>query len=250
MTVAALVLAAGRGERLGHDLPKAFVALGGRPLLLHALEALAATPEVDRILPVVGASELGVRGRLGGLEAALAAIPKLAPPVAGGRERQDSVACGLAALPAAVTLVAVHDAARPLVRPSAVSRVIRAARDSGAAIPVVPVRDTIKRVREGRVLETPDRAECFAAQTPQVFRVEILREALAKARALGRVGTDDAQIVEWLGVPVTAVEGDLENLKVTHPEDLALAERWWRLRHAESGEGEPPPPAESRPERP
>jgi len=87
------------------------------------------------------------------------------------------------------------------------------------------VRDTIKRVRDGRVVETPPRRECFAAQTPQVFRVELLREALAKAVAAGRVGTDDAEIVEALGVRVTVVEGDADNLKLTHAEDLPLAER-------------------------
>ena len=133
----------------------------------------------------------------------------------GGAERQDSMAAGLAALPAGVSHVAVHDAARPLVRPEAVERVVRAAKRDGAAILAVPVRDTIKRVRGGRVVETPERSECFAAQTPQVFRLEILREALAKAAIDAFVGTDDAQIVEALGVAVTVVAGDVENLKVT-----------------------------------
>jgi 2-C-methyl-D-erythritol 4-phosphate cytidylyltransferase len=222
MSVAALVLAAGRGDRLGEGLPKAFVALAGKPLLAHALAALGASRRIDVVIPVIAPAD---RRRWEALLPQLAAHEKLAAAVVGGAERQDSMAAGLAALPRDVTHVAVHDAARPLVRPEAVERVVRAALRDGAAILAVPVRDTIKRVREGRVVETPDRSECFAAQTPQVFRVEVLREALAKAVAAGRVGTDDAQIVEALGVAVTVVAGDVDNIKVTHPEDLPLAER-------------------------
>ena len=227
MRTVALVLAAGRGERLGHPLPKGLVPVDGRPLLLHALEALGAVEEVDLLIPVVPADAFTR------FEQALAAAgPKgrLAAAVAGGRERQDSVRAGLAALPADAGLVAVHDAARPCVRPEAVRRVIEAARASGAAILATPVRDTIKRVAAGRVVETPPRAECWAAQTPQVFRVEILREALAKADADGTVGTDDAQLVEALGVAVRVVPGDADNLKITVPEDLATAERLLALR--------------------
>jgi 2-C-methyl-D-erythritol 4-phosphate cytidylyltransferase len=227
MRVAALVLAAGRGERLGHELPKAFVPLAGRALLLRALEALCAVPELEWLVPVVAERDLP---RLRALGPELAAVPgllgRLAPPVAGGALRQDSVRAGLAALPPELELVAVHDAARPLVRPAAVSAVIAAARREGAAILAAPVPDTIKRVRGGRVLETPDRSECWAAQTPQVFRASLLREALEKALAEGFLATDDAQLVERLGAPVRVVPGDPGNLKVTHPEDLAAAERW------------------------
>ncbi len=227
MSVAALVVAAGRGERLGHALPKAFVPLAGRPLLLHALEALASVPAVDLVVPVVSASD---RPHWSALEPALAGLAKLAPAVDGGAERQDSVRAGVEALPHDVALVAVHDAARPLVRPEAVERVIEAARRQGAAILALPLRDTVKRVQCGRILATPDRSELWAAQTPQVFRTALLREALAKARAEGFVGTDDAQIVERLGVSVAVVEGDADNLKITHPEDLAAAEQWLAAR--------------------
>jgi 2-C-methyl-D-erythritol 4-phosphate cytidylyltransferase len=222
MSVAALVLAAGRGDRLGEGVPKAFVELAGQPLLAHALAALAASRSVDLVVPVIARAD---RPRWEALRPRLASLPKLAEPAIGGAERQDSMAAGLAALPPDVAHVAVHDAARPLVRPEAVERVVAAALRDGAAILAVPVRDTIKRVRGARVVETPDRSECFAAQTPQVFRVDVLREALAKAVAEGRVGTDDAAIVEALGVPVTVVPGDLDNLKVTHAADLPLAER-------------------------
>ncbi len=235
MRTVALVLAAGRGERLGHALPKGLVPLAGRPLLLHALAALEAVDEVDLLLPVVPADAFE---RFERVLAAAPGLQKLAPAIRGGRERQDSVRAGLAALPADAALVAVHDAARPCVRPEAVRRVIEAARATGAAILATPVRDTIKRVVAGRVVETPPRAECWAAQTPQVFRVEILREALAKAETDGLLGTDDAQLVEALGVCVCVVPGDADNLKITSPEDLVWAESLLR-KGAKRPRGEP-----------
>lgn len=221
MRVAAIVVAAGRGERLGHALPKAFVPLCGRSLLGHAVAALAACDRVDAVLPVLPP---------GAIAPADAAHAKLLPAVAGGARRQDSVAAGLAALPDAVEWVAVHDAARALVRTAAVTRVIDAAIRSGAALLAVPTRDTIKRVRAGAVAETPPREECWAAQTPQVFRAALLREALAKAQAEGRTGTDCAQLVEALGVRVEVVLGDPDNVKITDPGDLAAAERMLETR--------------------
>jgi 2-C-methyl-D-erythritol 4-phosphate cytidylyltransferase len=225
VTVAALVLAAGRGERLGRAVSKAFVPALGTPLLVRSLEAIAAAPEVEVVIPIVAPSDLIRFESLG-----LAHFRKLTEAVPGGRERQQSVSAGLAAVPEGVTFVAVHDAARCLVLARDVSRVIRAARESGAAILAQPVRDTIKRVRDAEILDTPARSECWAAQTPQVFRVELLREALAKAEADGVVGTDDAQLVERLGVRVRVVQGDPHNLKITLPEDLALAELLLRER--------------------
>lgn len=230
MSVAVLVLAAGRGERLGAAVPKAFVPLAGKPLLLHTLAALAHVPELDWIVPVVAADD---RPRLVALETALAALPKLRPAVTGGAERQDSMRAGLAALPRDVTLVAVHDAARPFVRAADVRRVLDAAREVGAALLAVPVTDTIKQVRGGRVVATPERSECWAAQTPQAFRVGLLREALAKAVSDGVRATDDVQLVERLGLPVAVVAGDPGNLKITRAEDLAAAEA--RLAREEAG---------------
>ena len=223
MSVAALVLAAGRGERLGRELPKAFVPLAGRPILLHALEALSASPRIDLVVPVVPPEQ---ERRLAALKPALARIPKLAEAVSGGLERQDSVRAGLAALPAEAGWVAVHDAARPFVRPADVSRVVEAALEHGAAILAVPVPDTIKHVRGGVVVETPGRTGCWAAQTPQVFRVDLLSEALAKAETERFHGTDEAQLVERLGAAVRVVQGDPANRKITDVDDLAAAEAW------------------------
>ena len=221
MRVAALLLGAGRGERLLHAVPKALVPLAGRPLFAHSLAVLVATPEIDLVVPVVPESEQEA------FDSALAAFDdggKCWPCVPGGAERQDSVAAGLDALPEDVGWVAVHDAARPRVRASDVSRVVAAARESGAAILAVPTADTVKRVRDGLVVETPLRSECWAAQTPQVFSVELLREALGRAASEGRRGTDCSQLVEALGVPIRVVEGDPGNFKITAPRDLALAE--------------------------
>jgi 2-C-methyl-D-erythritol 4-phosphate cytidylyltransferase len=225
MRVAALVLAAGEGRRLRATLgaapPKALVTLAGRSLLARSLDALARVREIDRLLPVLPADSLGAWPAV---RAELADTARVAEPVAGGALRQDSVRAGLAALRPEITHVAVHDAARPLVRPGDVSHVVAEALAHGAALLAAPVSDTIHLVRGGRIVETPPRAECFAAQTPQVFRVDWLREALAKALADGFVGSDDAALVARLGVAVKVVAGDPTNLKITTAADLALAE--------------------------
>lgn len=221
MTTAALILAAGRGERLGGDTPKAFVLLGDRSLLERSIAVLTAVSEIDWVQPVIGEAE---RERYEGLD--LRGIPKLREVAIGGAERQDSVEAGLEALPADVEWVAVHDAARCLVSVDEVRRVLAGARETGAAVLATPARDTIKRVRNGIVVETPERSECWIAQTPQVLRTELLREGLAKARADRVLGTDDVQLAERLGVAVRIVEGSPRNFKITLPGDLAIAERW------------------------
>lgn len=220
MSVAALVLAAGRGERLGEPVPKAYVFLRGKTLLERSVEALVSVPAVEWVIPVVGGGDLDRFRKLNLSHA------KLADPVVGGDERQDSTRAGLAALPGAARWVAVHDAARCLVVPDDVGRVVAEAQAHGAALLAHPARDTIKRVAGGVVVESPPRSECWVAQTPQVFRVELLREALDKAAAEGFVGTDDAQLVERLGATVRVVEGAARNIKITLPGDLVVAEAW------------------------
>ncbi len=218
--VAALVLAAGRGERLGAAVPKAFVSLDGQSLLERSIRALAASGRIERIVPVVssgdGPAYAAIAERCADVEA-------LAPIVAGGAERQDSMRAGLASLPDRIELVAVHDAARCLVDPSDVGRVLDAAERMGAAILGEPVRDTLKRVAGGRIVETPDRSEYWAAQTPQVFRRDWLVAATAAAADSGRRATDDAALVEALGHAVEMVEARAPNPKITRPEDLVFA---------------------------
>jgi 2-C-methyl-D-erythritol 4-phosphate cytidylyltransferase len=228
MTVAALVLGAGRGERLGAGEPKAFVLLDGRPLVAHAIDALLACSAIDRIVPVVPADTLD---RFAALQPGLADPARVCPAVAGGDRRQDSLRAGLEAA-GDCALVAVHDAARPLVRAPDVARVIAAAQGGGAAILAVPARDTVKLVHEGHVRETPPRSTCWAAQTPQVVRRDWLAEALDKAERDGFEATDDAELVERLGLPVSVVEGRASNLKITVDADLRAAEGWLRERGA------------------
>jgi 2-C-methyl-D-erythritol 4-phosphate cytidylyltransferase len=215
----AVLVAAGRGERMGAGRPKAFLSLSGRPLLLRAAEAFEATPEVDAIVAVVPAGDQREARDL------LAPLHKVTAVVAGGATRQDSVRAGLGALPAGFDgIVLVHDAARALIEPSLIASVVRAAAETGAAIPVLPLVDTIKRVRDGAVQETLDRSELAAAQTPQGVRRALLEEALEGAARDGVTVTDEAMAVERLGRRVAAVVGSPRNIKITTPHDLRWAE--------------------------
>lgn len=229
MSVAILIVAAGRGERLGYSTPKAFVPLVEKPLLLHTLAALQSVPEVDALVPVIAASDLAHYARLQSEFADdWSRLTKLRAPVVGGAERQDSVRAGLASLDRNVSIVLVHDAARPLVRPGDVSKLIATVREQGAAILATPLRDTVKRVQGTSIIETPPRAELYAAQTPQGFQRALFDEAMMQAERESFLGTDDAQLVERLstrkGVGVQIVEGSPENIKITLPSDLEFAE--------------------------
>lgn len=210
-TVIALVPAAGRGIRLAAGLPKAFVELAGKPMLVRAVEGLLVAGCVDRVVVIVPADLVAE---------AVALLPAEAQVVVGGAERTDSVRQGLQAVGDA-DFVLVHDAARALTPPSLIRRVVaELRRGRGAVIPGLAVVDTIKAVdASGVVVGTPDRAGLRAVQTPQGFRTELLRRAyLNGARA-----TDDAALVELLGEPVFVVDGDEMAFKITTPIDLALA---------------------------
>jgi len=220
--VAAVVVAAGRGERLGAGGNKAFVRLAGHPLLAYTLAGLEAIPEVRYVAVAVGPGEEELCREL--IRAYL--FKKVAVVVTGGASRQESVARALRAVDSRYSMVAVHDGARPFPSPALLRALTEAAEPQGAAVPAVPPRDTIKRVnrQEDRVIETLPREELVAVQTPQVFSRSLLEVAHARAAAEGFLGTDDAVLVERLGHPVRLVPGDYHNLKITTPEDLALAE--------------------------
>lgn len=218
--VGVIIVAAGSGTRLGADVPKAFVPLAGEPLLGHALRgALACADEVVVVAPadwMVPARE--VAQATGGPEwAAYVSV------VAGGAERGDSVAAGLAALGADVDVVLVHDAARCLAPAELFDRVAAAVHAGApAVVPGLPVVDTIKQVdAQGRVTATPPRVALRAIQTPQGFR----RDVLERAHALSSDATDDATLVERLGEPVLVVDGDRRALKITTSDDLETAAR-------------------------
>jgi len=221
----AVVVSAGAGKRMNAAVSKQYLPIGGKPIVVHALEAFERAPAVDRVVLVVGAGDEAFAEALvrdNGLRKVAAIVP-------GGAERQDSVRLGLEALRIAcpeAEWVLVHDAARPLVTPDLIDRCLAAAAETGASVPGVPAKDTMKIANgDGTVVATPERSSLWAVQTPQAFRVDLLAEAHRKAQAEGFAGTDDAMLVERLGVPVKIALGDYRNLKVTTPEDLELAER-------------------------
>jgi 2-C-methyl-D-erythritol 4-phosphate cytidylyltransferase/2-C-methyl-D-erythritol 2,4-cyclodiphosphate synthase len=219
-TVAAVVVAAGRGLRAGGDRPKQYRAIGSEAPIRPSVALLAGHPEITFVQPVIHPDDVAL------YEAATAGLPTL-PPVFGGATRQASVRAGLEALGArAPAIVLVHDAARPFASPALVSRAIAAARASGAAIPAIPVADTVKSIDAGgRVTGTLDRAQLRMVQTPQAFAFDALIAAHRRAQAAGREDfTDDAALAEWAGLPVTTFEGETSNVKLTVADDFARAE--------------------------
>jgi 2-C-methyl-D-erythritol 4-phosphate cytidylyltransferase len=218
-TCAAIVVAAGAGVRMGAGMPKALVPVGGRALAAWCLDALAAA------VGVTGVVVVGPPGH--GTELAHALGLDQDQVVAGGASRAESVGCGLAAVRDDVDLVLVHDAARPLVRPELIDAVITGAADADGAIAAAPLADTPKRVDDdGAIIATPARAGLWLAQTPQVFRREVLVDAFAAARAEDRLAsaTDCASLVEAIGGRVLVVTSMVPNLKVTTPADIRIAE--------------------------
>jgi 2-C-methyl-D-erythritol 4-phosphate cytidylyltransferase len=216
-----VVAAAGRGERLGASQPKAFVPLGGSPIVLHTLRRLAALDVFVRAIVVVPETHIAVFREL----AAAEPWPFHVETVAGGSERQESVRRGLAALADDCEFVVVHDAVRPFVSPQLVVACLEAARSRGAAVAALPVRDTVKRAAGTVVTATVDRRGMWMVQTPQAFRLALLREAHRRAAETGHAATDDAAVVEWAGGLVEVVPGEPENVKITGPADLCYAER-------------------------
>jgi 2-C-methyl-D-erythritol 4-phosphate cytidylyltransferase len=217
-TAFAIVVAAGTGERLGADVPKALVEVGGRSLAARAVDAASAC---SAVLAVVVAAPRGLEDRV---------AAELGPGVrvvSGGSTRHASVRAALDAVDADAEIVLVHDAARPFATPSLFSAVIEAlgagTSSADGVVPVVAVADTVKRVRDGWVVSTEAREELGSAQTPQGFRAAALREAHARAVREGREFTDDAAAVEWAGFRVRVVDGEPGNFKITTAEDLARA---------------------------
>ena len=215
-------MAAGQGTRLGAGVPKQYLPLGGVPMLLRAVRPFTTHPEVAHTVVVLPAADAA--GPPPWLAAVLGGTLTV---TAGGAERSDSVAAGLAALPAACTVVLVHDAARPFVEHALITAVAAVARRGEGAVPAIPVGDTLKEVAPdsgGRIVRTVPRAGLYRAQTPQGFPRRVLEQAHAQA-SHGGPATDDAQLVEQAGVPVRVVAGSARNFKITTEDDLLIAER-------------------------
>ncbi len=206
---------------MGTKVPKPFIRLGGTPIVVHTLRRLL---EYEPVCEVAIACSGDWMERVDELVRRPCEEANVEYHIVeGGEERQDSVSRALQAL-GDPDLVAVHDAVRPFVEPIHMRQCCRKAGENGAALLAVPVRDTLKVVNsDGCIRETPDRRKFWKAQTPQVFRPDLLREAFRKARERGRTGTDDASLVEWLGHKVCVVEGSRNNFKITYPEDLERA---------------------------
>jgi 2-C-methyl-D-erythritol 4-phosphate cytidylyltransferase/2-C-methyl-D-erythritol 2,4-cyclodiphosphate synthase len=219
--VAAVIVAAGRGLRAGGgDIPKQYRPLAGESVLALTLRAFRAVADIAPVQAVIHPDDRA-------LYAAATQGLDLPPPVAGGATRQGSVLAALEALaPASPAFVLIHDAVRPFASPALLERAIAAARESGAAVPAVPVADTVKSVdAEGRITATLPREQLRAIQTPQAFAFAPLLAAHRRARDTGRDDfTDDAALAEWAGLPVSTFPGEAANIKLTTPEDFARAE--------------------------
>jgi 2-C-methyl-D-erythritol 4-phosphate cytidylyltransferase len=222
MSVFALIPAAGCGSRFGSAVKKQYLELNGQPILARTLCLFNESPCVHAVFVIAPAAEMefcrrAIVNRFG--------FDKVRAVVCGGEERQVSVYNGLKACDAGPEdIILIHDGVRPFVPAALIAETVRGAERDGACLAAVPARDTLKEIENGRVVATPERKRFWQAQTPQAFRCAILLEAHEKARAEGFCGTDDASLVERLGVPVAVVEGSPFNFKITAPDDLMLAE--------------------------
>ena len=228
MSTCAILLCAGRGERLGAAVPKALAPLGGRPLFTWSLDALERCDAIDGIVLVGPVRTLRELVAASGCDAR-----KIVAYSEGGEQRQHSVGRGLHVLPEDCDLVAVHDSARALVSPEVIARAVAEAREHGAAIAAVPQADTLKQGTLGLITATVPRTGLWAAQTPQVFRRDWLERAHRNAT---EIATDDATLIEWLGHPVHLSLGEPLNFKITTAADLELAEAWLMHRAATSSQ--------------
>ena len=219
-SVVAVIVAGGVGSRLKSRVHKPFVRLRGKPMLARTLKAFERASAVGGVVLVAHEGDVARARAL----SRRYRCRKVLAVVSGGKTRMASVGCGLKALLASARWVAVHDAARPLVTPELINAVVRQARRSKAALAAVPVVPTIKEGRNGWVTGTLDRTCLWAVQTPQVFERRLLERAHEKGRADGVSATDDAALVERLGIRVRIVPGSARNIKVTTPEDRVIAE--------------------------
>ena len=220
MQLAAVIAAGGKGIRLGSNVRKQYLNLGSKPMLAHSVGLFAGHEAVSQIIIAIPEDDLeSAKGILSTY------FPvELFQMVAGGATRQQSINNALEAINGKPELVAVHDAARPLASENLLDRLIEAALENGAAVPVIPLADTPKQIdKNGMVLSTPPRESLRLVQTPQVFRFNLIVEAYSNAERSGLEATDDSALIELLGKPVKTVEGELSNLKVTSALDLALA---------------------------
>ncbi|MBS8266874.1 2-C-methyl-D-erythritol 4-phosphate cytidylyltransferase [Mesobacillus boroniphilus] len=230
MTYQVIIPAAGQGKRMGAGKNKLLLTLEGVPILIHTLRVFEADDDCSGIILAINPSdEQQFKSLLKEY-----GIHKVSSFVTGGKERQDSVYNGLMAVHSLDGIVLVHDAARPFIKIETIRNLVDAASKDGGSIVAVPVKDTIKKAANSMVAETVERSSLWAVQTPQAFRVSVLLEAHNKAMREQFIGTDESSLVERIPHPVSIIEGDYDNIKLTTPEDLYFAEAILRKRK-ESG---------------
>lgn len=227
MKVIALVPASGKGKRMGAEINKQYLLLDGKPIVARTVQVLEDAPFIDDIYIIVPEAEIPYCREHVVERYSFAKVRRI---VAGGAERQHSVLNGLRALEGAGEddVIIIHDGVRPFVLPSILEESVETSCMYDGALAAVPVKDTVKEVRDGIVRETPPRESLWLAQTPQTFRYPVIMAAHERAEAESYLGTDDASLVEWMGKEVHIVMGDYRNIKITTPEDLLLAEAFLR----------------------
>lgn len=222
MKISAIIVAAGKGKRMGEGYNKQYILLVGKPIVAHTIEVFENVGSIDEIVLVVGKGEIDLARKDIIHKYNFKKVVKI---IEGGTERQDSVYNGLKAIDVNCNIVLIHDGARPFITGNIIEKSIKAAKDAGACVVAVRVKDTIKVVNKNMEVDyTPDRDILWAVQTPQAFEHKLLLEAYKKLRADNIKVTDDAMLVEKLGHIVKIIEGSYENIKITTPEDLILGE--------------------------
>ena len=219
MKVGAIIAAAGFGRRMKSDRPKQLLALNGTPIIIHTIRKFDLSPVVDYVIVTATRESVEEVREL----VRSAGFKKSITVVEGGERRQDSVLAGLQHLQRGTDVVAVHDGVRPFVSAEDIENVVRQAERTGAAILGVPIVDTVKHVEKDFIQSTLTREHLVLAQTPQVFRIDVLKEAFDRAQKDEYYGTDESSLVERLGHPVAVVRGSERNIKITRPTDLTLA---------------------------
>jgi 2-C-methyl-D-erythritol 4-phosphate cytidylyltransferase len=228
MKTAVIIPAAGVGKRLPGKIAKQFLEIHGKPVICWTVNRFLSLESISTGILVVHLNELE---RTRQLFADDQNFRKKFSIIVGGDHRQESVFNGLARLSDDTEIVLVHDGVRPLISQEIITESIRVAADRGACITAVPVKDTVKRVHENQVLETIPREQVWQVQTPQAFRYDILYQAHQQAKQMKYFATDEAALLEWLGIPVSVIRGDYRNVKITTREDMIIAESFWNERY-------------------
>ena len=226
MLVSAIIPVAGHGKRFGGGIPKQFLKIGNQTIAEITLQKFVSIAEINSGVVVVSETDRSISENL---FRTIEGFEKKFKIVIGGRERQDSVYNGLKVIPPATEIVVVHDGVRPLVSSHLIINSIQSAIKTGACITAIPVKDTIKRVNDSKVLETIPREDLWQIQTPQSFRYDILIEAHEKARKANYYSTDESALVEWSGHQVTIIPGEPQNIKITTPADLDLGRFYYNF---------------------